>query len=942
MKKIFLSALLLLVAFALRAQIVTSTPSFPTDNAAVSIVFDATQGTAGLKDYTGDVYAHTGVITDKSSSGSDWKYAPEWGDNSSKYKLTPLGNNKWKLDISPSVREYYNVPAGEKILKMAFVFRSADKTKEGKDTGGKDIYVDVSQGNLTVRWDNPSATATIDKGATLQLKASASAVANLSLLVGSEQVATQSGSTEITGNYQFKTAGRFVLTARATSESETAEATQTVNVVESSIQAARPAGTRPGINYINDNEVTLVLQAPYKKNVYVIGDFNNWAYSTAYQMKQDGEYFWLTLNGLEKGKEYGFQYVVDGNIVVADPYADKLLDPWNDSYISSETYPNLKAYPTGFTTGIVSVLQTGQTPYQWTATNYNRPDKQQLMVYEMHLRDFTAEHTFAAAQQKITYLKALGVNAVELMPVNEFEGNSSWGYNPSFYFAPDKYYGPKNTMKAFVDACHAQGITVIMDLVLNHSYGQSPFYLLYRDADGRPSANNPWYNQTSNIPNSSLQWGYDFNHNSTYTRTLVDSIASYWMSEFKIDGFRYDFTKGFSNTAQDTWANLYDKERINNLERLSSEIWKRNPQAYVIMEHLTSGTTEEAELGAYGILLWRNMNNAYCESAMGWPDKSNFSGLYTASSSMPSGSLMGYMESHDEERTSFKAWKWGRTDIIGAASSVNNSISPSGDYNLSNRMNQLATNAAFFFTVPGPKMIWEFGELGYDFSINNNSDGSKYDDSGAYRTDPKPLHWDYYDVAARKNLYDTYARLLDLRNSYPTLFTANANFSWKVNGNNDWNNGRFITLTSGNLALVVVGNFTASDASLSTTFPKAGDWYSFNEESDTRHIASDGFTLSVQVPARSFRLFTNFKPVSAGVLTVGSDETEPVAVYKHSDDELVINGLAQSVTIFRADGATVLQTTQSRSVGLSFLPTGSYIARVVLTNGKNGNVKIWR
>ena len=57
------------------------------------------------------------------------------------------------------------------------------------------------------------------------------------------------------------------------------------------------------------------------------------------------------------------------------------------------------------------------------------------------------------------------------MPFNEFEGNDSWGYNPDFYFAPDKYYGPKNTLKEFIDSCHSKGIAVIMDIALNHSFG---------------------------------------------------------------------------------------------------------------------------------------------------------------------------------------------------------------------------------------------------------------------------------------------------------------------------------------------------------------------------------------------------------------------------------------------------------------------------------------
>ena len=147
------------------------------------------------------------------------------------------------------------------------------------------------------------------------------------------------------------------------------------------------------------------MQAPGKRTVYVVGDFNDWQFKSEYQLKQDGEFFWITLSDLEKGKEYAFQYVVDGTIYIADPYADKVLDPWNDPYISLAVYPDLKPYPTGKAEGIVSVLQTGQTPYQWQVTEFRKPDRNQLMVYEMHIREFTAEHSFSAAKDKLSYLK---------------------------------------------------------------------------------------------------------------------------------------------------------------------------------------------------------------------------------------------------------------------------------------------------------------------------------------------------------------------------------------------------------------------------------------------------------------------------------------------------------------------------------------------------------
>ena len=151
------------------------------------------------------------------------------------------------------------------------------------------------------------------------------------------------------------------------------------------------------------------------------------------------------------------------------------------------------------------------------------------------------------------------LNLCRLLNLKEI---SSWGYNPSFYFAPDKYYGPKNDLKAFVDSCHSRGIAVIMDMVLNHCFGQSPFVQLYLDYYGTDQI---IYEDSQSLvqcssPNPVYKWGADFNHESISTQKLVDRITSYWLTEYKIDGFRFDFTKGFTNTAGD--GSAYDASRI--------------------------------------------------------------------------------------------------------------------------------------------------------------------------------------------------------------------------------------------------------------------------------------------------------------------------------------------------------------------------------------------
>ncbi|RYY27468.1 MAG: alpha-amylase, partial [Sphingobacteriaceae bacterium] len=221
-----------------------------------------------------------------------------------------------------------------------------------------------------------------------------------------------------------------------------------------------PAGANDGVTFINSGKSAILnLYAPGKTSVYLIGDFNSWKVDSKYAMKKstDGTRWWIQVDNLDPAVEYAYQYYIDNSIKVADPYTEKILDPVNDQYITSATYPNLKAYPAGSTTGIVSTMNYAQPAYSWTTTSFTKPDYKNLVVYELHVRDFIAAHNYQTLKDTLNYLVNLGVNAVELMPVNEFEGNSSWGYNTSFGFALDKYYGTKNAYKAFVDACHAKG-----------------------------------------------------------------------------------------------------------------------------------------------------------------------------------------------------------------------------------------------------------------------------------------------------------------------------------------------------------------------------------------------------------------------------------------------------------------------------------------------------
>ncbi|MDD5912435.1 MAG: alpha-amylase family glycosyl hydrolase [Bacteroidales bacterium] len=597
------------------------------------------------------------------------------------------------------------------------------------------------------------------------------------------------------------------------------------------VKETMPAGLSHGINYNADGSVSLVLYdkdkfGKYHEYCYVVGDFSGWKRQSEYAMKRDeaAGCWWYTFTNVNPDEEYLFQYYVgsaDGSAFrVHDPYTEIVYDGSNDKYISSTTYPGLREYPSG-TSGLVSAFKVNRDNYSWKVNNYKVEDIDDLVIYEMHFRDFTQSGDIAGALEKMDYLDALGVNAVEVMPVQEFDGNDSWGYNPCSYFALDKAYGSREMYKKFIDECHSRGMAVIVDVVYNHLTGAHPYAKLYWDsASNKTAANNPWFNVDAPHPYSVY---HDLNHENEMVRDHVKKSLEYLLKEYKVDGFRFDLTKGFtSKSCTEATASNYDQSRINILKEYISTVKAINPDAVVILEHFCE-TREENELAKAGAKVWRNLNHAYCQAAMGYSD-SSFGGLWTGTA-MPFGSYVGYMESHDEERTAFKSEAYGITGIKG---------------NLDVRMLREALNAAFFLTVPGPKMLWQFEELGYDISIDENG-----------RTGRKPIHWDYYEVSQRKALYDTYCSLIKFRNENPRFFDSDASFSWNVTG---WDNGRSITCTADGKSFAVIGNFTTATKNISVSLPSDGQWKDYEAfGSQTYDVPSDK-KLTISLKPAEFRL----------------------------------------------------------------------------------------
>lgn len=818
MKLRLLLFLLVLLQSIASAQIVTISPVGGGIDDEIKIIYDATIGSETGLIGADKVYMHSGVVlTNKAlPEGSDWQnVVGNWGMDDGIGEMTKVAGetDKWEITLSPSARSYYSLSNDDNAFWLAMVFRNADGSSAGRgedgDFGvgvvnGGDIFIRLDAGEFAVfKGLNTSYFLEQDEKVTFDIETSNDA-SNLVVSVETpggavRELANEMNKKELQLEYMPDADGTYKFSISATINDEVVTATQNTSIkfIPATQSLAIPTNLKNGVNYGNDlTKVSLVLLAPGKDFVYVAGSMNNWTLDDDFLMNRDTEntdLFWIELNGLEAGSEYVYQYWVEGNVRIGDPYGEKVADPYNDKFIPESVFPDLIEFARE-DLGIATTFQTGQAEFVWdiSENSWQRPDKQDLVIYELLMRDFVGSHSYQDVIDSIGYLKNLGINAIELMPIMEFEGNESWGYNPSYFFAVDKYYGTENKLKEFIQVAHQNGIAVILDMVLNHAFGQSPMVMMHWD----PSANtvsedSPWFNQQAPHP---FSVGFDFNHENQLTKDFVDDVNRYWIEEFHFDGYRFDLSKGFTQKESDEGSSSnYDQSRIDILTRMANEIWEIDENAYVILEHFAASSEEEVLKDA-GMMTWGNNNHDFRELLKGNVGSS----ITTAREE----GRVSYMESHDEERLAWEMREFGESE---------------GSYDIKDPntyYERSMLGATFFFTLPGPKMIWQFQELGYDIQLNDD------------RLAKKPLPWGtgnlgYYEDADRKKIYEVYSAIIDLTHQYETSFKEGllvSSLSGPV---------KFIKLTHEDINMMIIGNFETSDESLTVQFQSEGTWYDY-------------------------------------------------------------------------------------------------------------------
>jgi 1,4-alpha-glucan branching enzyme len=864
--------------------IVTVLPALPAEQQSITITFNAS--TTALAAST-KVYLHAGVSLQHNQHYAFDKVTGNWGQDDGVGEMVLIAPSTWQIVI-PNAMTYFGVAASEDIFGLNFLFRNADGSIKD-DNNASNYHNEINPGNYLVIASPsyspfmPGTNEDFDFTTISNNTADNWLLEELDVLTGTvmDTLSTQTGNDtfHLSLNLPNTLLHRYKVKAYFGAELKTREFE--VLAHNAVLELPRPAWSQPGINYHTGDatKATLVLHAPvftrfYKGNagppatpsgtnataaksvVYVVGDFNNWTPSEAYKLNRDrdgwdgtsdadgdgdkGDYWWIEINGLQPGQNYVFQYLMDGALQLADPFATQICDP-DDASIPSSVYPNLPAYPSQ-AMDRAAVINTSQEVYNWSAPAFVKPSTNNLNIYELHFRDFTKEGTYLAAIDKLDYIQSLGINAIHVMPISEFEGNSSWGYNPNFYFAADKAYGKSNDLKKFIDECHKRKIQVFNDIVLNHAFLSHPMAKMYWNvATNKPTPDNPWFNEDHKmIAEPAGWWGVDWNHESEHTRYFVDRVLNYWLSEFKFDGFRFDFTKGFGQTAQDPgdpWASSYDQDRVDILKRMVSTMWSNRPGSVAIFEHLAVNA-EDKVLADFGISMWSGVghHNDVKSWVLGWNgDNPNLydSGIYNAPArNFIFANWISYPESHDEERLGYELMQYFN-----------------GPKTTSNMVDRLKMGYQFNLLFPGPRMLWQMGELGYDVSINFNG-----------RTGEKPVKWQYFKDSKRRELYNQVRRVFSLRNQYG-LYTVAPDYGNIGLGSGNITTPRRMMLNDG------VGHYVISVANLDPAashlvtpgFPVNGTWYRYNgtDAEDGTSFTVTGNTDTYNLMPSSAYLFTN-------------------------------------------------------------------------------------
>jgi 1,4-alpha-glucan branching enzyme len=330
---------------------------------------------------------------------------------------------------------------------------------------------------------------------------------------------------------------------------------------------------------VHQSGVAFRVWAPHAQAVFVKGEFNHWSDTATPLSSEENGYWYTDVESARPGHEYKY-VIINGDLKLEriDPYARQVTNSTGNGVIYD---------PSGF---------------DWADDHFELSPHNELVIYEMHIGSFFTDADgkpggFDDAMEKLDHLKRLGVNAVQIMPVAEFAGDYSWGYNPAHIFAVESIYGGPDNFKQFIREAHASGMGVILDVVYNH-FGPSDLDLWQFDGWHENEKGGIYF---YNDHRAETPWGSTRpDYGRPEVRNFILDNARIWVEEYHVDGLRYDSTL-YIRTIDGNDANeLPDGWRL--MQQINGEIRARFSRAITIAEDLRSNPwlTKPVEEGGTG------------------------------------------------------------------------------------------------------------------------------------------------------------------------------------------------------------------------------------------------------------------------------------------------------------------------------------------------------
>lgn len=520
-----------------------------------------------------------------------------------------------------------------------------------------------------------------------------------------------------------------------------------------------------------------------------MGDFSNWE-TIPMEKGQDG--YFRTQVELEDGVyQYKFRVQSKSWFFEPDQWVD-VVDPYATD-IDNLTQNGVARIKDG-----KQIVDT----YVWQHDDKPLPQDYELVIYEMHVGDFSggeddphARGKYKHVVEKLDYLCDLGINAIELMPIKEYPGDHSWGYNPRYFFATESSYGLTDGLKRLIDECHGRGIRVLMDGIYNHSEAESPLTQIDHDY---------WYHHSPRDPDNN--WGPEFNYEfydeklEIYpARRFIGDTVRFWIEEYHTDGIRFDAARQIANYDFMHWI-VQEAKQAASMKPF-----------YTVAEHIpetTSITNVDGPMdGCWHDSFYHCVLEHICGDTF---DLERLKDVIDCKRQgfMGATNVVNYLTNHDHNHLMVEL---GERQIFDEEA-----------------FRRIKLGAVLLMTAIGVPLIWmgeEFGEY-----KPKTPESAKID-------------WTLLGNDLNRGLFEYYKGLTTLRKNNHALYTENIDFfhenpEAKVLAYTRWNDEGSRVVVVANLSENFLGEYQVPN------FPQAGTWHEWTGNYDVE-VGEDGIVTDL-------------------------------------------------------------------------------------------------